>query len=169
MPVFPLASVPTGTDILIDANILIYSSLSQSRECQSFLDRCDDEDLFGYVTVETLNEACHRLMLAEAVHKGIIARHNAASLRSRRSDIRDLREYWKPIEGLLGGSYAIMPLEEDRVVRAQRVRESRGLLTNDSMLLAAAEQFGIAAMATSDRDFHTVVADMRLYVPSDIT
>jgi len=73
MPVMPLDSLASGTDVLVDANILIYALLESSAQCRRFLNRCSKEELLGVTTVEIVNEVCHRLMLAEALRGGLVS------------------------------------------------------------------------------------------------
>jgi predicted nucleic acid-binding protein len=47
------------------------------------------------------------------------------------------------------------------------MRERHGLLTNDSLLLAAADSYGITALATRDDDFDEVPW-LIVYKPGDI-
>jgi predicted nucleic acid-binding protein len=47
------------------------------------------------------------------------------------------------------------------------VRTAHGLLTNDSLVAAAAQQEGIQNLATSDRDFEPIVW-LTIYRPVDL-
>jgi predicted nucleic acid-binding protein len=47
------------------------------------------------------------------------------------------------------------------------MRQRHGLLTNDSLILAAADSYGIAALATGDEDFDDVPW-LTVYKPEDI-
>jgi len=53
------------------------------------------------------------------------------------------------------------------VRRAQVMREHYGLLTNDSLILAAADLYGINCLATRDDDFDDVPW-LTVYKPGDI-
>ena len=74
MPVVPLAGLPAGTLVLIDANIFVYAFRELSTECERFLERCRAQQVFGATTLEVVNDVCHRLMLAEALDEGVIGR-----------------------------------------------------------------------------------------------
>ena len=69
MPWLPLSAVPPGSEVLLDANVLVYAVLGTSRQCVELIDDCISGEVVGFVTVEVLGEACHRLMLAEARRK----------------------------------------------------------------------------------------------------
>ena len=92
MPPLPLASIPHGEDVLIDANVLVYGALALSAQCQELLRRCALRDLSGFTTIETLSDACHRLMVGEAAGRGLIARPNAANLQGKPHVVRVLLE-----------------------------------------------------------------------------
>src|SRR5437868_2497407 len=97
---------------------------------------------FCFTTVEVVNEFCHRMMVAEAFAKGLINRAGIAALKGRRQVIRALGDYWMQTERLLNSNLLILELREDRIRRAQRVRETYGLLTTDATILAAAIDLG---------------------------
>jgi predicted nucleic acid-binding protein len=65
----PIDSVPLGTNIFIDANVLVYGLNGESAECADFLRRCSIEDITGICLFETVNEATHVFMRAEAQSK----------------------------------------------------------------------------------------------------
>ena len=51
--------------------------------------------------------------------------------------------------------------------RAQSVRSQYGLLTNDSLILAAMEENGVDSLATRDSDFDHI-SNLKIYKPTDI-
>ena len=61
----------------------------------------------------------------------------------------------------------LLDFDEPRFRRAQIMRERHGLLTNDSLILAAAESYGIANLATRDEDFDEVPW-LTVFKPGDI-
>jgi len=154
MPVSPLSSIKSGDEIIIDANILIYALLGSSPDCVAFVDRCLKSDVHAFTTVDVLADVCHKLMVTEAHLRGFIQRPNASSLQGKAAVIRQLSDYWMHVRSLTG--IAVLPFDEFRFVRAQAVRNHHGLMTNDSLLLAAAEIFGIENLATNDSDFDAV-------------
>src|SRR5438067_1164746 len=165
MPHSPLSSVRHGDEILIDANILVYALAGNSPNCVAFLQRCASADVQAFVTLDILADACHKLMVIEAHMKGFIQRANASSLQGKTTVIRQLSEYWSHVQSLTG--VAILPLDEFRFQRAHPLRRQYGLMTNDSLLVAAAEIFGINSLATNDSDFDGVPW-INVYKPTDI-
>jgi predicted nucleic acid-binding protein len=168
MPAYPLTSLASGEEVLLDANIIVYGVNVKSAQCRDLLRRCATGDVSGYTTVEILAEACHRLMLSEAVGRGLIQRPNASSLQGKGHVIRQLQDYWIRLENLRAGALAVLPLDEYRFARAQGLRQQHGLMTNDSLVLAAADVFGIPALSTNDDDFDNVLW-LDIYKPNDLS
>ena len=163
----PLPTLPSRAEVLLDSNVLAYALLGRSPQCAQLLRRCLNRDVSGFTTIEILSEVCHRLMLFEAFGKGLINRQNASSLKGKRAAIATLTEYWRSVHGLPAMGLAVLPLDEHRFVRAHDFRRAHGLMTNDSIILAAADVFGIVALATNDDDFDGV-AWAEIYKPTDI-
>ncbi len=106
-------------------------------------------------------------MLEEALAAGHIDRPSASRLRRWRRAVRALTTYWTLVARLLDANLLLLTLDEPRFRRAQVMRERYGLLTNDSLVLAAAESYGITNLATRDADFE-VVPWLTVYKPEDI-
>lgn len=162
-----LSTLPAGSEVLFDANVLIYGLLGRSRQCEAAMRRCASGDVSGFTTVDALADVSHRLMLHEAFNKGLITRQNAASLKGKPAAVTNLSEYWLLLDTVRTNRIAILPFDEYRFQRAHAVRQREGLLTNDSILLAAADVFGIASLATNDADFDAVPW-ITVYKPTDL-
>jgi len=163
-----LLELPDYSNVLVDANIFINALNRTSPQCMRLLDRCVREQVSGVTTIEAVNEACHRLMLLEAVGAGIISKQSANSLKRKREAVKKLRRYWELTQTILDDlNLAIIPLDEPRVRRADEIRTRYGLLTNDSMLIAAAREYGIDCIASHDSDFDDIDG-ITVYKPRDI-
>jgi len=167
MAIDRLANLPAGADVFLDANVFIYSFGGQSDECRDLLRRCATEEVFGITTLEVINEVTHRLMLAEAVAKGIITRQNAAALKGKWRDVAMLGDYWTLTSRIFGLNILIIASDESRLRSAQTVRSSHGLLTTDSLILAAMNEYGIDRLASRDGDFDHI-SSLTIYKPTDI-
>ena len=167
MPVDSLTNLPGGRDVLLDANVFVYAFRGQSPECLSLLRRCAQEEVTGITTVEIINEVCHKLMLAEALGRSIITRQTAQALNGRHDEIKRLAEYWTQTARIFELNILILSLEEARIRRAQQMRMLHGLLTNDSVILAAADEYGIDCLASRDGDFDQVPW-LTIYKPTDL-
>lgn len=167
MAAVSLVHLPPGSDIFLDANIFYFGLLGQSSECIDLLQRCVSEDVFGVTTIDVINEATHKLMLAEACAKGMIRERKAAQLRQHLPDIRLLFMYWVQVERILQMNLIILQTGEARLRSAHQVRLSDGLLTNDSLIVAAMRDYGLTSLASTDRDFDHV-SGLTVYMPSDL-
>ncbi len=163
----PLDAVPNGADVLIDANVLIYALNGQSAHCKTFLERCSREEITGIVLYEVLNDATHRFMAAEAVHKGLCANRPTPYLTDHPETVKLLTDYWANTQRILALNLLFIPLELDIIQKAQPERVAAGLLTNDSMIVATMRVYGIQNLATADDGFN-VVAQITVFSPTDL-
>ena len=167
MPVAPLARLPSGSDVFLDANVFVNALLGQSVECLELLQRCTREDVYGATTLHVINEATHRLMLAEACAAGIIAKQHPSLLGKRLQAITTLSKYWIQTQTILTMNMAILPVEEACLYGAHSVRSSYGMLTNDSLIVAAMRDYGLSIVASADGDFDHIMGLTR-YTPTDL-
>jgi predicted nucleic acid-binding protein len=167
MAVAPLANLPDRSFVIIDANIFIYALAGQSGECRHLLERCLREEVTGLALYETVNEVTHRLMIAEALSKGLITAGGAKALRNKFPQIPALTDYWQDTQRMLALNLLSMPVNEAIISAAQAVRREAGLLTNDSMIVAGMREYGLSFLASSDSDFERV-RDITVFKPSDL-
>lgn len=80
--------------------------------------------------------------------------------------IAKLSEYWILTSRIFGLNILIVASDESRLHRAQTVRSSHGLLTTDSLILAAMNEYGIDCLASRDGDFDHI-ASLTIYKPTD--
>jgi predicted nucleic acid-binding protein len=107
------------------------------------------------------------MMLAEALGRGVIKRDRVRNLRDKWQEIAKLTEYWTQTSAIFGLNILVLTTDEARLHRAQTIRARHGLLTNDSLIVAAMEEFGIRKLATRDNDFDHV-SELMVYKPTDI-
>lgn len=162
-----LKSIPNDSDVLLDANIIIYAFARKSSECLDLLRRCANEEVVGITTLEVVNEATHKLMLAEALEKGFITKDNASQLKKQRTKIPLLTKYWTLISNIFQMNLLVLESDKQRLYRAHNIRSQYGLLTNDSLIVAAAMEYGIKLLATNDLDMGSIPM-ISIFKPSDI-
>ena len=167
MPAELLADLPAHSFVFVDSNILIYGLSGASGQCQDLLERCQREEVTGITLYETINEVTHRLMVAEAISKGVIASGGARALRKNFRLIPSLEDYWKDAVRLLNLNLLFIPASESIIRSAQAERQAAGLLTNDSMIVSCMREYGISFLATNDSDFERV-AGITLFKPEDL-
>lgn len=169
MPAAALNAVPNGSDLLIDANIFVYGLTNASAQCQALLARCSSEEVYGITLFEAVHEATHRFMIADASAKGLFTatEKGARYLMNHPNQVKLLTAYWANTERLLALNLIYLPMEEKIVKGAQPERVNAGLLTNDSIIVAAMREYGISQIATNDRGFDAV-AGISVFSPTDI-
>ena len=164
----PLTELPAGQTVFIDANIFIYHFTGLSHECSSFLERCERGELWGVTAVHILLEVLHRLMMVEAVTKGLVSSGNVAKkLRKRPDVVKQLADYQTQTEAILEMGIEVVGLTSDSLKVSHPYRCRDGLLVNDSLTTAVMEAEGILYLATADPDF-TRVEGLRVYCPMDL-
>ena len=164
----PLTDLQAGRRVFIDANIFIYHFTGLSQECSSFLERCERGDLWGVTAVHVMLEVLHRLMMIEAVTKGLVAPGNVAKkLRNRPDVVKQLTNYQTQTEMILEIGIKVMNLTADSLKISHPYRHRYGLLVNDSLIAGAMETEGISDIATADPDF-TRVEGLHVYSPLDL-
>jgi predicted nucleic acid-binding protein len=167
MPAQVLTDLPPGSGVLIDANIFVYAFLEISRQCVEFLRRCSSEDVLAVTTADVVSDVCHRLMLAEAVATGVIPRQSAPALKRKPESVRSLSRYWPLTAGVFQLGILILELDDTRLQQAHQMIERHGLLTKDSLVLAAADEYGLEALASLDSDFDNIDW-LTVYKPTDV-
>jgi len=168
MPVQILRALPDDSAVFIDANIFIYGLSGWSAQCRELLGRCLREEVTGITLFETVNEVTHRLMVAEALAKGLIAGGGARALRHNLRVIPTLTDYWRNTERLLALNLVLMPADEAIVRGAQAERDAAALLTNDSMIVSCMREYSLSFLASNDADFDRVPG-ITVYKPTDLS
>lgn len=163
----PLDAVPEGTDVLIDSNILIYAITNASPQCRRLLERCSREEITGIALYESINDATHQFMKAEALAKRLCSGQAMKYLSEHPGQVKLLRDYWTNTRRVLALNLLFIPLDLDIIESAHRERVAAGLLTNDSVIVSAMRGYAISRIATADRQFGTV-NNLTVFSPTDI-
>ncbi len=157
-----------GDSIFIDANIFIYNFGAQSDECREVLLECARGELTGYTLTSVLSEVLHRLMIAEAIEKGYISDKNPVRrLRENPGIIKKLSTYIHDVEKIKEMNINIVTLTVDLLERSAKIRKSEGLLTNDSLMVAAIKDLGLSKLVSNDNDFDHIKW-LHVYKPADL-
>ena len=164
----PLPELPAGQTVFIDANIFIYHFTGLSQECSSFLERCERGELWGVTAVHILLEVLRRLMMIEAVTKGLVTSGNVArKLREKPDVVKQLADCQTQTEAIFEMGIEVVGLTSDSLKISHPYRRRAGLLVNDSLTTAVMEAEGILDLATADPDF-TRVEGLQIYSPLDL-
>jgi predicted nucleic acid-binding protein len=163
-----LEELPAKKKVFVDSTIFIYHFTGISKECRDFLIRCERGELSAVTSVVVLAEVAHRLLVAEAVKKGLVSGGNpAAKLAGRPQAVKGLSAYWEQVRQIPLMGIDIVVLDLKTLFDSAHYRHRYGLLVNDSLVAASAKAAGISSMATADADFRRV-PDLAVYGPADI-
>jgi|SRR5882724_12878952 len=163
------SAIPNGSNLLIDTNIFVYGLTHKSAQCKALLERCSTEEITGITVFEVVHEATHDFMRGEARDKGLFTatEKGAKYLANHPDQVKILTAYWVNTQRLLALNVLILPTEKNIVEVAQTERLNAGLLTNDSVIVAAMREYGISSIATNDHHFDAV-AGITVFSPSDL-
>lgn len=152
-----LAELLDGDSMFIDANIFIYHFGGRSPECKAFLERCARRELLGYTSTLILAEVLHRLMIAEAIMKGLVTAKTAVRKLGETPElVKQLTQYQEDVNNIFQMNLTILALTPEIVQTSAEVRKGEGLLTNDSLAVACMRVQGITKVATANGDFDQV-------------
>ena len=162
-----LEAIPSGVQVLLDANILLYARRQASEQCRGLVDRCLRREVYGVITSVTVAEYCHRRMMQEAQSRGLSGSNPARALAQDAALVRRLVRYRQEVEDLLAGDLLVVATEVADIARALNLQQAHGLLTNDSLHLAAGLRCGIHHLASADRQFDGI-PDITAFRPDDL-
>jgi predicted nucleic acid-binding protein len=163
-----LADLKAGDSVFIDANIFIYHIGGQSSQCKDLLERCARRELVGYTATPILAEVLHRLMVAEAIQKGLVTAKTAVrKLREKPALVKQLTRYNEDVNKISQMNLVILSLTLEVLSASEEIRKNEGLLTNDSLVVALMRDQGLTKLATSDNDFQRVPG-LEVYQPTDL-
>lgn len=163
-----LTEIDPGSSVFIDANIFIYHFAGQSEECSSFLTRVEKGELRGFSGQVGILEVAHRLMMLEAIERGLSPAPNPASRLARQPQlVRSLSKYYFALLRIPKMGIDVLPLPQDFMTASQEFRQSHGLLVNDSLVPMHMRQSGLSVLASADKAFDGI-AGIRRFAPSDV-
>ena len=165
-----LEKIPPGSLCVVDTNVLLHAEHGTSQEARRLLARVREGELRAVLPQPVWQELTHKLMIAEARGAGLALGANAARRLSARPElVRRLGTYREKVQALVRLGVGFEPCGREDVLDAAFALQRRyGLLTNDSVLLAASLRLKADALATADEAFSTVT-EIGVYRPSDVT
>jgi predicted nucleic acid-binding protein len=155
-----LGEIPSGSQIFIDANIFIYhfgGNGDIADACTEFLLRVENRDVQAFTSTVILTEVLHRLMIVEAVEKyGRPLKGIVRYLKEHPDVVMSLEKYSMVPEKIQQMNVIPLLITLEDILDSKRIRESHGLLMNDSTSVSIMKRFGIPNIATNDSDFERV-------------
>jgi predicted nucleic acid-binding protein len=153
--------LPAQAAVLLDANIVIYAFSPQSQfhsVCAELLERGARRELALHLVVNAAAEVIHRVMLLEAMAQGTFQHGLDAvtHLKQHPQAVQQLSRYKTVLRDLGRARINILELTHKDLHASRRYRETYGLLTNDSLMVAAMQREHITYLATNDADFERI-------------
>ena len=164
-----LDDVPAGSLCVVDTNVLLYAEQGVSAQAQRFIRRCGSGEVKGVLPQTVWQELAHKLMLAEAMVRGLVSGGNpAAKLAAKPDAVRGLTLYRAKVKSLLDLGFGFEPCQlGDLTERAFALQEKYGLLTNDAVVLAVALRLEADCLVSRDKGFEGI-DELDLYFPTDL-
>lgn len=164
-----LDEIPSGGRVFVDSTIFIYHFTGVSVDCRQLLERCEQGDVKGISSVIVLAEVSHRLMMIEAVTRGLVSPGNLArKLREKPAIVKKLHLYQEQLERIPLMGIEAGPIDLKTLLRSGEIRSGHGFLTNDSLVAMAAVEAGVEGIASADADFSRLKS-IPLFQPGDLT
>lgn len=157
-----------ASTVYVDANIFIYHFTGQSDECRSLLSRCQQMELQGTTGMHVILEVAHRIMMMEAVSKGVISGGNVPSRLKRRPElVGRLTDLHGWIHSIQDSNIIVLEPRLSTLESSLAWQRRYGLLVNDSVSAALMNEYDISTIATNDRDFERIQG-LSVHTPGDL-
>lgn len=163
------ASLQLGSIIFVDANILVYAFAPDpvfGPACRALLERVELGELVGVTSAVVVHDVAHRLMTMEACatfgwpYAGIAGR-----LAGHPEDVVKLVRYRESIDSLEPMGMQVLPVGWQHVKVATLISQQTGLLSNDALVLAIMQDYGLMQLASHDSDFDRI-AKLQRFSPA---
>jgi predicted nucleic acid-binding protein len=163
-----LEEVPSGERVFVDANIFIYHFTRLSSECRAFLARCELGEIQAFTGAHILLEVLHRLMMLEALHKGLIVGGQLArKLKEHPEIVRNLHDYNQSVRQIPRMGVRIWAVTPALITASEAIRAQYGILTNDSVSVAVMQKLRLTHLVPHDSDLRNL-AGLVVYQPGDL-
>ncbi len=163
-----LDEIPAGLTVFVDATVFVHHFSGSSLACRRFLERCESGQLKAVTSAVALVEVSHRLMMLEAVSRGLVSSGNVAKkLRKKPGVVKKLSTYHENVQKIPLMGVKVVPLDLKILWRASEFRFKFGLMMIDSLMASTALEAGLEVMATADQDFRKV-RELSVAMPGDL-
>ncbi len=155
-----LSKIRVGTSLMLDANIMAYTFLEIepfTKACQALVRRASRREINLYTDVISASAVVHRAMVVEAAqHYGLKSNQVVSYLKKYPKAIKELTQYKRIPSAFTRARIRILDVTSREIHHSKKYRDTYGLLTNDSILLAVMERYKLTHLVTNDKDFKRV-------------
>lgn len=152
--------IPNGAALFVDANVFVYAFSRHTQygpACRGLLERIDRQEIYGQTATHILTETAHRLMTLDACATfGWPIASIAQRLKQHPVEVRKLSAYRRAIADILASQIQIAGTPPTLVLAAAGLSSQHGLLSNDALVVAVMQAYGLMNIASNDADFDRV-------------
>jgi predicted nucleic acid-binding protein len=155
-----LDQVPSGAQVLVDANILVYHFQPHpafGTMCHRLVERIERQDIEGFTSSALLGEVAHRLMVIEAgAWPGWAGGKTLNRLKQQPQTVQQLALFQTAVEAVLQSKIRVLSVPGSAVGTAVKLCRQHNLLTNDGLILTLMQNHRFTHLASHDADFDRV-------------
>ncbi len=159
--------LPAGATIFLDANPLVYHFAADpvfGPACNQLITRIQNQQILGLTSTHVLSEAAHHLMTLEAAAMFGWTAKVVARLKQQPAIVQKLTRFRQAIEDIPRLGIQVLTIPPDLIATAAALSQQTGLLSNDALIVAVMQQYGLTNLASADADFDRVPGITR-YAP----
>ena len=154
------ASIPAGSAIFLDANILVYHLAAHptvGQVCTKLVRDIEQKVLAGFCSTHVMTEVAHRVMLLEASRKlGWPLAGALKRLKKRPQEISKLTDFRLAIQQIPKTGIQVLTIDPGLIDAAADISQQSQLLSNDAMIIAVMQKNGLNQLASHDKAFDNV-------------
>lgn len=156
-----LSSIPDGTKIIIDSNIILYTALDHpvfQKSCTDFLIRIERKKIHGFIPSVVIQEIAHHFIISELMEKGYGKNVSDCIAGYKRNPLimNYLSKTWTEIRRIFNINCSILYDTPEIVKNSFLISHDFQLLTKDAYIASFAQSEKIAHIASNDKDFSRV-------------
>ena len=163
-----LAELPSRTLVFVDASVMIPAIAGQGaigHECANCLRRAARGEILAFTSATAVSETVHRVIVTEAISRFNLTPREAVDYLKKHPDrVKTLHSHLSTVDEIENFGITVLPVTYQHLQISKAYRQSYGLMTNDSLMLAVMQARRLKHLATNDRDFNRV-ANIRVWSP----
>ena len=163
------ADLLLGEAVFLDANTFVYHFAPHpvfGSPCTQLLDRAGRAEIQAFTSTHMLSEVAHRLMAFEAAAVlGWPQAKIVQRLKQHPNELQKLKDFRQAIEDIPGLGVQMLTIPPHLVAAAAVISQQTGLLSNDALIVAVMNHYGLNKLASNDADFDRVPG-LTCYAPT---
>ncbi len=161
--------LPAGASVFLDANTFVYHFSVHPQfgaACTDLIERIEHQELRGFTSTHVLSEVAHRMMTIEAsLRFGWPFAGIARRLKRHPAVVQQLSQFRQAVQQVPQYGIQILTIPANLIDQAAAISQQTGLLSNDALIVAVMQLYGLTNLASHDGDFDRVPGITR-YAPA---